>query len=197
MHRVARVKKEIQMLTESPPYGISCYPVGDDVSRFEAKILGNEDTPYAGGVFKLHINLPERYPFEPPVVQFTTPIYHPNIDTEGRICLDTLKMPPKGAWKPIMNLVTVLTSLQLLMAQPNPDDALMADIAEEFKHYPELFRQKAVDFTQQYAYQEVVQPQGQSGMVLADKGHPGNISASKRLCDDSPMHDITNKKKRP
>ena len=27
-----------------------------------------------------------------------------------------------------MNLMTVLTSLQLLMAQPNPDDALMADI---------------------------------------------------------------------
>lgn len=36
-----------------------------------------------------------RYPFEPPKMKFRTAIYHPNIDTAGRICLDSLKMPPK------------------------------------------------------------------------------------------------------
>jgi hypothetical protein len=36
-----------------------------------------------------------RYPFEPPKVRFVTPVYHPNIDERGRICLDTLKPQPQ------------------------------------------------------------------------------------------------------
>ncbi|KAK7099568.1 hypothetical protein V1264_003692 [Littorina saxatilis] len=207
MQRLPRVKKELQMLLESPPHGISCYPVSDNITQFEAKILGGEGTPYFGGVFKVQIDLPERYPFEPPKVQFLTPIYHPNVDNAGRICLDTLKMPPKGAWKPCMNLMTVLTSLQLLMAQPNPDDALMADVATEFKHSPELFRQKAVQFTALHANQGVVQPLQQQVSVAgtASSGNsaflhhsqlPGSVSSGKRPPPSSSpaLSDLTNKK---
>ena len=58
------------------------------------EITGPENSPYENGIFELDLSITDRYPFEPPKLRFITPIYHPNIDSTGRICLDLLKMPP-------------------------------------------------------------------------------------------------------
>ena len=86
-----RMQRELNMLTKEPPHGICAWPKDDECNVIEAKIKGPEDTPFEGGVWTLNVSVPDRYPFEPPKVQFVTPIYHPNIDSGGRICLDTLK----------------------------------------------------------------------------------------------------------
>ncbi|XP_033485844.2 ubiquitin-conjugating enzyme E2 T isoform X2 [Epinephelus lanceolatus] len=128
MQRASRLKRELQMLSTEPPPGTTCWQTEERIDDLRAQIVGGTGTPYEGGLFSLEIKVPERYPFEPPKMRFLTPIYHPNIDNSGRICHDALKLPPKGAWKPSLNISTVLTSIQLLMAEPNPDDPLMADI---------------------------------------------------------------------
>ncbi|NXA43214.1 UBE2T enzyme, partial [Eudromia elegans] len=117
------------------------------------EILGSADTAYEKGIFNLEIVVPERYPFEPPKIRFLTPIYHPNIDSAGRICLDVLKLPPQGAWRPSLNICTLLTSIQLLMAEPNPDDPLMADVSSEYKYNKQLFLINAREWTRKYASQ--------------------------------------------
>lgn len=149
------------------------------------EILGGEGTPYEKGLFKLELQIPERYPFEPPKVRFVTPIYHPNIDTGGRICLDTLKMPPKGAWKPCLNISTVLTSIQLLMAEPNPEDPLMADISDEYKYNKSLYVEKAKQWTKQHAIEENIDTE--------NSVKPKSISET-GVKRSHPMCDVTNKK---
>lgn len=79
-------------------------------------------------MFKLEIKVPQSYPFDPPQIYFKTRIYHPNIDEAGRICADILKKGEHGGWRPSLNLSTTLISLRSLMAHPNPDDPLDADI---------------------------------------------------------------------
>ncbi|CAM9643071.1 unnamed protein product [Discosporangium mesarthrocarpum] len=123
-----RLKKELKMLAEEPPPGVCAWPVGESLTHLQAQIEGPEDTPYQRGTFLLDIQVPDRYPFEPPKVRFLTPIFHPNIDSGGRICLDTLKMRPTGSWAPSMNVATLLTTIRLLIAHPNGDDGLMPDI---------------------------------------------------------------------
>ena len=45
-----------------------------------------------------------------------------------------IQLPPHGSWKPSINLSSCLTSLQVLMSEPNPDDPLMPEMAEELRY---------------------------------------------------------------
>lgn len=146
-------------------------------------IQGPAGSPYEGGSFKLEIAVPDRYPFEPPKIRFMTPIYHPNIDDGGRICLDTLNMPPKGSWKPAVNLSTVLASVQQLVADPNPDDGLVPEITQEFKQDRALYDSKARAHTTTHAVdplnatirgQQMQQP---SQLGLQSTGHAPAVAS--------------------
>nr|XP_043626429.1 uncharacterized protein LOC122597906 [Erigeron canadensis] len=150
-----RMQKELKLLITDPPPGAS-FPNLDlsssvSLTAIDALIDGPEGTVYEKGVFKIKIQIPERYPFQPPIVTFSTPIYHPNIDTGGRICLDILNLPPKGAWQPSLNISTVLTSIGLLLSEPNPDDGLMCEASKEYKYNKQVFDQKARSMTEKYA----------------------------------------------
>ena len=54
---------------------------------------------------------------DPPLCRFLTPVYHPNIDKLGRICLDILK----DAWTPALQIRSLLLSIQALLSAPNLD----------------------------------------------------------------------------
>lgn len=62
--------------------------------------MGPPESPYQGGVFFLTIHFPTDYPFKPPKVAFTTRIYHPNINSNGSICLDILR----SQWSPALTI---------------------------------------------------------------------------------------------
>ena len=148
---IGRVTKELEMISKDPGPGISAWKMDDNILKWEAQIQGPAESPYSSGTFLLTLTIPERYPFEPPLVRFSTPIYHPNIDSDGRICLDTLKTQPQGTWTPSININTLLLTIRLLMASPNADDGLVPEITEEYKRDRSLWRRKAEEFTKLHA----------------------------------------------
>ena len=119
-----RINKELQDLGKDPPSNCSAGPVGDDLFHWQATIMGPDDSPYAGGVYFLNIHFPANHPFEPPKINFTTRIYHCNINANGGICLDILK----DQWSPALTIKTALLSLQALMCSPEPDDPQDAEV---------------------------------------------------------------------
>lgn len=112
---IKRLQGELMTLMTSPTPGVSAFPHNGDLTVWDGTIVGPAETPYAGLTLKLRFDFPARYPYVPPEVRFTTPIYHPNVDMKGRICLDILK----DKWSAVLNVGSVLLSLQSLLGEPN------------------------------------------------------------------------------
>lgn len=151
-----RLLREMQRIETDPPPGVAAYTLDGDLTHIRSQITGPEGSPFEGGIFLLTVNITGRYPFEPPRCRFITPIYHPNIDAGGRICLDTLKSPPAGSWSPAVSLPSLLLSIRSLMAEPNPDDGLVPEISELYKRNPggwseEARRRTKIDATAEKA----------------------------------------------
>lgn len=148
----ARITRELSRLSTDPPPGIAAYvPNPADMTTIRAQITGPEDSPFEKGLFLLQVNIPGRYPFEPPRCRFVTPVHHPNIDSGGRICLDTLKSPPGGSWSPAVSLPSLLLSIRSLLASPNADDGLVPEVSELYKRNPKKWEEEARNFTEKEA----------------------------------------------
>ncbi|WZY75740.1 hypothetical protein YC2023_022124 [Brassica napus] len=139
-----RINKELRDLQRDPPVSCSAGPVGDDMFHWQATIMGPSDSPFAGGVFLVSIHFPPDYPFKPPKVSFRTKVYHPNINSNGSICLDILK----EQWSPALTVSKVLLSICSLLTDPNPDDPLVPEIAHMYKTDRAKYETTARSWTQ-------------------------------------------------
>jgi ubiquitin-protein ligase len=142
-----RIQKELKEFNLTPPTNCSAGPIGDDLYKWQATIMGPEGSPYHGGVFYLTIDFPQDYPFKSPRIAFTTPIYHCNINSSGGICLDILK----DQWSPALTISKVLLSICSLMDDPNPNDPLVPTIADLLRNNKTLHDETARNMTMKYA----------------------------------------------
>ena len=142
-----RIQKELADLNKDPPGNCSAGPTdASDLYHWQATIMGPSDSPYQGGVFFLAVHFPSEYPFKPPKVNFTTRIYHPNINQNGAICLDILK----DQWSPALTISKVLLSISSLLTDPNPDDPLVPEIAHQYKTSKAKYETTAREWTRKY-----------------------------------------------
>ncbi len=112
---------------------------------WQAIIFGPDETPWEGGIFKLHVEFHEEYPNKPPAVKFLTPMFHPNIYSDGKICLDILQ----NQWSPIYDIAAILASIQSLLSDPNPASPANAAAAQLYDRDRREYNQKVREIVEQ------------------------------------------------
>uniref|UniRef100_A0A7S2SDG6 UBC core domain-containing protein n=1 Tax=Mucochytrium quahogii TaxID=96639 RepID=A0A7S2SDG6_9STRA len=113
-------------------------------------IIGPPNTLYAGGVFRAIIRFPDAYPMEPPSVQFTSRMYHPNVYGDGKVCISTLQTPPPNLsaaqadeyWRPVLGVEQALLSVVSLLSDANCNDPANQSAAAEWMRNDESLKAK-------------------------------------------------------
>ncbi|XP_052173553.1 ubiquitin-conjugating enzyme E2 28-like [Diospyros lotus] len=142
-----RILKELKDLQKDPPAYCSAGPIAEDIFEWQGTIMGPSDSPYSGGVFLVIIHFPADYPFKPPKVAFKTKVFHPNINSDGIICLDILK----DQWSPALTISKVLLSICSLLTDPNPNSVLVPEIAHLYMTDRAQYEATVRHWTQKYA----------------------------------------------
>ncbi|RKP29661.1 hypothetical protein METBISCDRAFT_18123 [Metschnikowia bicuspidata] len=128
--------------------------IHDSVQQFHVIFRGPGDTPYAGGQWRIHVELPDQYPLKSPSIGFINKIYHPNIDeSSGSVCLDVINQ----TWSPMFGLLNIFENfLPHLLRYGNPSDPLNTEasnlMTKDLPKYTEVVK----EYVRRYALERLV-----------------------------------------
>ena len=113
----------------------------NDFYKWKASFIA-KNCAYENMPIELQINIPKNYPYSAPEAYFISKIYHPNVDlSDGRVCIDSI-----NNWKSEYNILTILSSIYILLYNPNPEDPLNSEAANLYKYDKNKFKQKVKEY---------------------------------------------------
>lgn len=131
----ARIKKDIENLTIPVKYKLE-----DKTLYFSVDI----NTDIYNGTYKFRIEFTEEYPFTSPKLFCDSKVFHPNIDSEGRVCLKVLR----EGWMPCFDINSIIVSLICSFNYLSGEDALNTEAGDLFEQDYELFKCRARSYKQ-------------------------------------------------
>lgn len=149
---VLSLTKQLKELQKNPIDGCSAgLEDPTNIFRWSVVIMGPPDTPYEGGIFKATMVFPSDYPNNPPQMRFTTEMFHPNIYSDGRVCISILHAPgddpdhyedASERWLPVHTVVSILISVISMISSPNTESPANVDAAKLLRDNPEEFAKR-------------------------------------------------------
>ena len=144
--------KQFKELQKDPSPMFSAGLVEDnDIFKWRVTIIGPTGTPYEGGVFPAILEFPPTYPNNPPTMKFICPMFHPNINSTGEVCISILHPPGKDQydyedsserWLPIHTVESILVSVVSMLSDPNPESPMNVEAAKLLRNDPKEYNRR-------------------------------------------------------
>jgi len=114
----ARIQSEMaRAISESHPY-YDIYVSEQNMGFWKVVMKGPIGSMYSAGTFLMCLEMDSTFPSFAPKPRFVTPILHPNITRQGKVCHSILDRN----WMPNTTIVTILNCIWALLLAPDMDD---------------------------------------------------------------------------
>lgn len=145
--------RDLALAQELPQLDEICMSLGCTISHPNKKELHHfyltmcpRDGYWVGQSIQFDVTVPDEYPHNPPSVICKTPVWHPNINEEGKVCLSILRsggvqtIGANDGWTPTQGLKGLVLGLySLFFDLASFDDPLNVEAAEQYKTNKNLF----------------------------------------------------------
>jgi ubiquitin-conjugating enzyme E2 A len=108
-----------------------------NLEKWNVTVFGAKDTDWSDAILELEFKFPPEYPTVAPDVRFIGTIpFHPNVYSNGKICLDLLQ----HNWSAAFGVDSIITSIQTLLVLPNPNSPANNSAAVLYTDSPPEYR---------------------------------------------------------
>lgn len=153
-----RLKSELQNIKKDRKYMFIARPSrtskGIDLLNWECGFPGPNTDLYKNSYYRLKLKFSKDYPFKPPIAKFDHFVYHPNVYSDGNVCLDLINFK----WKPGFSVQNILSAIQRLLITPNPkspaNGAVCRDFIEDHDKYESKVRENIDRFHSKMPWDE-------------------------------------------
>lgn len=96
----------------------------ENLLSWQATLLGQQGTRFAGQEFPVEISFTLLYPFQPPKLRFLVPVDHISVSDNGSVCMDILD----NAWSPAFTAELILIAALSVIC--DSDERILQDVNE-------------------------------------------------------------------
>lgn len=145
-----RLRNELKEISKDTYYYYSVSPQKDNFLKWDGIIIGPQDTIFEGANIKVTLEFPKEYPNKPPLFNFVTPLFHPNVYKDGKVCISILHEGVdefeyetlSERWNPSHSVNSILISIHSMLSAPNLDSPANIDACkmwrENFSEYKKI-----------------------------------------------------------
>ena len=134
-----RLQAQKRDLTMKPIDGVTISWPDNNVRKWLVQIYGPTGSLYENDIFDVQIIFGPDYPEKPPRLIMNTPIVHPNVDTNGAVCIDVLR----SQYNKVVTVRQIIEGIINALEHPNEKGRLNAQVGDLMVRDMAAFEEKA------------------------------------------------------